>query len=166
MDCSVVNSIDRDNRSGTFNNQGLRDGRRGKEYARWGVVRLVRAARDEILHEEQSSDTIAVPSVFALRVGIPPSVGGWSSFKLRLRAPLESAAPGIPPRSRGCGHPSRAEVLESLHPHRDRATSTNRGVAVKIPIEQRRECCYKRRRSTVNSTWAAARTPIQAASVI
>jgi len=80
MDCSVVNSIDRDNRSGTFNNQGLRDGRRGKEYARWGVVRLVRAARDEILHEEQSSDTIAVPSVFALRVGIPPSVGGWSSL--------------------------------------------------------------------------------------
>jgi len=130
------------------------------------VVRLVRAARDEILHEEQPSDTIAVPSVFALRVGLPPSVGGWSSFKLRLRAPLESAAPGIPPRSRGCGHPSRAEVLESLHPHRDRATSTNRGVAVKIPIEQRRECCYKRRRSTVNSTWAAARTPIQAASVI
>ena len=53
MDCSVVNSIDRDNRSGTFNNQGLRDGRRGKEYARWGVVRLVRAARDEILHEDR-----------------------------------------------------------------------------------------------------------------
>ena len=152
IDCSVVNSIDRDNRSGTFNNQGLRDGRRGKEYARWGVVRLVRAARDEILHEEQSSDTIAVPSVLPSASESLRASGVGAPCKLRLRAPLESAGlrassleaalrASIPRR----GSWVATSSLGSCYQHESRRSSQN-------PIEQRRECCYKRRRSTVNST--------------